>query len=283
MSSRFVSGGAIDAATGDAVDLAKVKAEAAATTTTSTLTTPSAPPTTARQAEWAAVEKELEAERQRRAEARKALGSAGGAPEKSLFDVLQANKAAKQAAFEEAHKLKNQFRALDEDEIDFLEGVEADARAEAARVAAETAAGLDAFRAAQTGKAGGSGSDDKGGGDDDNDADVEKLVDDSAWAVAGRKRKRRTDKTDKAGAFPNLKRKGSSSTATEKDKDKDSKETEQPEAKKKGVAAPAPSTTKEKTKAPPPPPPPAVAPKAKPALGLVAYGSDDDDDDEDSD
>ncbi|EGO59663.1 hypothetical protein NEUTE1DRAFT_33905, partial [Neurospora tetrasperma FGSC 2508] len=43
--------------------------------------------------------------------------------QKSLYEVLQANKAAKQAAFEEANKIKNQFRALDDDEIEFLEGV----------------------------------------------------------------------------------------------------------------------------------------------------------------
>ncbi|KAL1893582.1 hypothetical protein Sste5346_006413 [Sporothrix stenoceras] len=269
MSSRFVSGGAIDAATGDAVDLAKVKesmksTSTATTSTATTSTTQSSTPlvSSARQAEWAAVEKELEADRQRRAEARKALGS--GAQEKSLYDVLQANKAAKQAAFEEAHGLKNQFRALDEDEIEFLEGVEEDARREAARVAAETAAGLDAFRAAQTkggGDAGGDKSDDV-----DNDDTVEKLVDDSAWAV-GRKRKRRGDKTDKAGAFPNLKRKGSS--AAEKDK-------EEPEAKKETTTS-ASSTAKEPAKASPKPIP-ATAPKAKPALGLVAYGSDDDND-----
>jgi hypothetical protein len=235
--------------------------------------------TSARQAEWAAVEKELEADRQRRAEARKALGS-GGQQEKSLYDVLQANKAAKQAAFEEAHRLKNQFRALDEDEIEFLEGVEADARREAARVAAETAAGLDAFRAAQTGKplkegGRGGGGDDQRDGDDD-DPKVEKLVDDSAWAVAGRKRKRRGDKT---GAFPNLKRKGSSAAA----KDKESKGIEEAEAKKD--AAPPPRTATETAKAvPAPAPAPAAAPRTNPALGLVAYGSDDDDDDdEDSD
>lgn len=280
MSSRFVSGGAIDAATGDAIDLAKVKEEAATSTTTGSSTAASSSTTTissARQAEWASVEKELEADRQRRAEARKALGS--GVAEKSLFDVLQANKAAKQAAFDEAHRLKNQFRALDEDEIEFLEGVEEDARREAARVAAETAAGLDAFRAAQTGKPP-RGGDKNDGAESEDDADdtVEKLVDDSAWAV-GRKRKRRGDKSDKAGAFPNLKRKGSSA-ATEKEKNN-----EEAEAKKKTTTSTT-GTTKETAKAVPAKPTtaaPVAAAKAKPALGLVSYGSDDDDDDDDED
>ncbi|KAH8886899.1 hypothetical protein GQ53DRAFT_693728, partial [Thozetella sp. PMI_491] len=82
MSSRFVSGGAIDAETGEAVAPASVPA----------------PQESASQ------------------------------PEKSLFEVLQANKEAKQAAFEEANKFKHQFRALDDDEIDFLDGVKASQR-----------------------------------------------------------------------------------------------------------------------------------------------------------
>ncbi|CAK7199189.1 hypothetical protein SEUCBS139899_001862 [Sporothrix eucalyptigena] len=267
MSSRFVSGGTIGATTGEAV---KVKTESAPakplTSTTSTTTaTPAAAPaastspppiTTARQAEWAAVEKELEAERQRKAEARKALA---GAPEKSLYDVLQANKAAKQAAFEEQNKFKNQFRALDEDEIEFLDGIEADARAAEARVKAETAAGLDAFRAAQ-GKREAKGDGEDGTKDDDETAE---LVGDTAWAV-GRKRKR---KTDNKTAFPNVKRKGSSTEQEEKADEEEMKEkTSQKEVETK-------STTPLKDKAATAPPP-----KARPVLGLGDYGSDDDSD-----
>ncbi|ERS95197.1 hypothetical protein HMPREF1624_08408 [Sporothrix schenckii ATCC 58251] len=281
MSSRFVSGGAIDAATGDAVDLAQVKKQQAASSTTLPLTaaptpatqTPAAAPT-ARQAEWAAVEKELEAERQRRAAARTARASGAGQDEKSLYEVLQANKAAKQAAFEEEHRLKHQFRALDEDEVAFLDGIEADARAAAARVAAETAAGLDAFRAAQTKKSGrgdGTAEDAEEKEGDDNDT-IDKLVDDGGWAVSGRKRKRRADKTDRAGAFPNLRRKGSS---TEKET----------AATKAAAGSSASGTTQDAPKpaAAARAPPSAAASKPKPALGLVSYGSDDDDDDDDDD
>ncbi|GAA5861590.1 hypothetical protein JCM8547_008084 [Rhodosporidiobolus lusitaniae] len=40
---------------------------------------------------------------------------------RSLYEKLKAQKDAKQEAFEEQLKFKNQFRALDEDEIDFLD------------------------------------------------------------------------------------------------------------------------------------------------------------------
>ncbi|KAF4585355.1 putative NEFA-interacting nuclear protein NIP30 [Ophiocordyceps camponoti-floridani] len=69
-------------------------------------------------ADWESVQRELAAERKKREEAR---AKAAAGEEKSLYDILQANKAAKQAAFEEKLRLKNQFRALDDDEADFLD------------------------------------------------------------------------------------------------------------------------------------------------------------------
>jgi hypothetical protein len=57
--------------------------------------------------------------------------------------------AAKQDAFEEANKLKNQFRSLDEDEIEFLDSVLESTRAEELRVKKETAEGLEMFRKQQ--------------------------------------------------------------------------------------------------------------------------------------
>ncbi|KAK1722566.1 N-terminal domain of NEFA-interacting nuclear protein NIP30-domain-containing protein [Colletotrichum acutatum] len=119
--SRFVSAGAINAETGEAV----AQDTMTTTTTTNAGTTAaaagSAPKSAAeakKSAEWELVQKELDAERKRREEARVKSVEGG---EKSLYDVLQANKAAKQAAFEEANKIRNQFRALDDDEIDFLD------------------------------------------------------------------------------------------------------------------------------------------------------------------
>ena len=109
MSSRFVSAGAIDAATGEAT-----------TTTTGPPPSTTSTTTTAKQQAWAEATAQLEADRRRREEARQAANRGG---EQSLYETLQANKAAKQAAFEEAHRLRNQFRALDDDEVGFLDEV----------------------------------------------------------------------------------------------------------------------------------------------------------------
>ncbi|KIW13401.1 hypothetical protein PV08_08589 [Exophiala spinifera] len=78
----------------------------------------------------------------------------------SLYDVLQRNKgkdrfltpctfastAAKQEAFEESIKLKNQFRALDDDEVDFLDSVLESERAKEDAVKKEMSEQLEAFR-----------------------------------------------------------------------------------------------------------------------------------------
>lgn len=86
MSSRFVSAGAIDPTTGEAA-----AAAAASSTAAERVPTDSSDgrPRKPNSDEWLAVEKELEAERRRREEARKA---AAGGGERSLFEVLQANK-----------------------------------------------------------------------------------------------------------------------------------------------------------------------------------------------
>ncbi|KAL4752561.1 hypothetical protein BDW72DRAFT_171034 [Aspergillus terricola var. indicus] len=90
--------------------------------------------------DWVRVQKELEEERRRKAE----LGKQDGG--KSLYDVLQQNKMAKQEAFEEKIKLKNQFRALDEDEVEFLDSIMESTRAHEATVKKETAEQLEQFR-----------------------------------------------------------------------------------------------------------------------------------------
>lgn len=55
-------------------------------------------------------------------------------------------KAAKQDAFEESAKLKNQFRSLDDDEIDFLDEVLDSTRKKEQQVKRDTAEQLKAFR-----------------------------------------------------------------------------------------------------------------------------------------
>ncbi|CRG85150.1 hypothetical protein PISL3812_02275 [Talaromyces islandicus] len=89
--------------------------------------------------EWRRVQQELEEERRQKAE----LGKQDGG--KSLYEVLQQNKMAKQEAFEESIRLKNQFRSLDEDEVEFLDSILESTRAQEAAVKKETAEQLAEF------------------------------------------------------------------------------------------------------------------------------------------
>ncbi|PSK55409.1 hypothetical protein B9Z65_2798 [Elsinoe australis] len=110
--SRFVSGGTVDAPT-------------------------------ERSEEWLKAQQAIEAKKvEKAAQGRQEEG-------KSLYETLQANKAAKQDAFEESTRLKNQFRALDEDEIDFLESLNESTRAKEHAVLKETKAQLTLFREQQ--------------------------------------------------------------------------------------------------------------------------------------
>ncbi|KAI5474161.1 hypothetical protein MNV49_004076, partial [Pseudohyphozyma bogoriensis] len=67
---------------------------------------------------------------------------------RSLWEKLQANKDKKQEAFDEAIKFKNQFRALDEDEISFLDSMIDDNQEEEAKKKAAIQEELNSFRAA---------------------------------------------------------------------------------------------------------------------------------------
>ncbi|EXJ77445.1 hypothetical protein A1O3_09671 [Capronia epimyces CBS 606.96] len=90
---------------------------------------------------WLKAKQQVEAQK-------KVKAAEGGQQEggKSLYEVLQQNKAAKQEAFEESIRLKNQFRPLDEDEVDFLDSVLESNRAKEDAVKNETAEQLEAFR-----------------------------------------------------------------------------------------------------------------------------------------
>ncbi|KAI9732460.1 MAG: hypothetical protein M1818_007498 [Claussenomyces sp. TS43310] len=133
--------------------------------------------------EWLAAQQELEAAHRRKAEeSRQADG-------RSLFETLQANKAAKEEAFAEAAKLKNQFRALDEDEIEFLDSILESTRREEDRVKKETAEGLEAFRRQQDEadkklRRASAGA----------DAEATPADEEEEWANASRKRKRAKEK-----------------------------------------------------------------------------------------
>ncbi|KAK4076325.1 hypothetical protein Trihar35433_2885 [Trichoderma harzianum] len=280
MSSRFVSGGTIS---GEGS-----KDEAVAATATAR------EPLAKKSVEWETVQHELDEERKRREHARAELAEGG---QQSLYDILQANKglqyspyfifllllflfccafdrecadwdfcmriAAKQAAFEEQNKLKNQFRALDDDEIEFLDEVRAKEKAEEERARREVEEGLKAFRERQKSTGGGGGETsgttvkEGGGGEEEEE-----------WAVGGRKRKRH--EREVLGV-----KKKAVGGDTGRGKDEvggvDKGDGDDGKRKKKGESEGEKEKEKEKEREPP-------KEEKKASLGLVAYDSDSDDD-----
>ncbi|KAK2795355.1 hypothetical protein FQN50_009746 [Emmonsiellopsis sp. PD_5] len=243
-----------------------------------------------RDEEWLKAQQELEAERKRKAEEAKQDGG------KSLYEILQQNKgqqcrfyainlvpptAAKQDAFEESIKLKNQFRSLDEDEVEFLDSVLESTRAQEAALKRETMEQLEVFhrQRQQMDKAFIAGTDIPGPADS-NGTKAGSPPDEEQWVTSGRKRRRGKDKE----AFPGVKLRKSSSTDVKSstiskassdtasrpaqsspEPEKDAKIVEKVETKH------ATETSVEQTK----PQIPAAAPTSS-ALGLGAYSSDDD-------
>ncbi|CAG8948094.1 unnamed protein product [Penicillium salamii] len=209
----------------------------------------------ARDDEWLRAQQELEEERRRKAE----IGKQDDG--KSLFEVLERNKMAKQEAFEEKSRLKNQFRSLDDDEVDFLDSVLESTRAKEAAVKKDTAEQLEAFRR-QREKA-------------------EKVLREPSEVVeegqgedwtAPRKRRREKQNT----LFPKKHKVATSPTGKDTDKEGDGTKTDrktstssQADSKPSG-ALPAPATTTEKK------PEAKPAPKPLVSLGLGDYGSDSD-------
>ncbi|CAD6446600.1 ca15fb6f-5a66-4546-981d-9bfc8c295729 [Sclerotinia trifoliorum] len=231
---------------------------------------------TQRSDEWLAAQQEIEANRQRKAiEARQQDG-------KSLFEILEANKAAKQDAFEETNKLKNQFRSLDEDEVEFLDSVLESTRAEEDRVKKETAEGLELFRKQQE------EADKKARAAENDVAQIQEgsPVREDEWGATSRKRKRTKDKEVLKGvkvrrASSSVEQASSSSSAKDlpkkpaKDDSSSVATNTKPQAPQDSAKVPetqpakVPAQTVASKKPPPSPP--------KAGLGLVDYGSDEDD------
>jgi hypothetical protein len=179
--------------------------------------------------------------------------------------------AAKQEAFEEANRLKNQFRSLDEDEVEFLDSVLESTRAEEERVKRETAEGLENFRKQQEeadkARRGSDGAQNTDEGPPD--------VGEEQWVAAGRKRKRTKEKEVLKG----VKIRKSSTTEHAVDSTPSVAQTSSLSSPTKKTFQSSKSTTPSQPKLTGPvsaektPPAP-----AKTGLGLVDYGSDDDDD-----
>ena len=98
--------------------------------------------------------------------------------------------AAKQEAFEEASKLRNQFRPLDDNEVDFLETVKQKERNRTEAVRQETAEQLAAFRKEQAA----SEQDVDGNLVTTTKAGSEKAGDGSLWATSKKRRKPQVDR-----------------------------------------------------------------------------------------
>ncbi|KAJ5135819.1 uncharacterized protein N7515_005097 [Penicillium bovifimosum] len=227
---------------------------------------------TERDEEWLRAQQELEEERRRKAEVGKQNDG------KSLFEVLEQNKIAKQEAFEEKSRLRNQFRSLDEDEIEFLDSVLESTRAQEAAVKRETAAQLEAFRRQRE--------------------EAEKALLDTAsldvapakvqtWDISARKRRRNKERES---LIPGKKRKDSAGDNvpgkdTQKSRGEDSSSTNKLEQEPGKTSPAVPATASGTTdparqpkvvtatdKGPPKTNDPVKPPKV--ALGLAGYSSD---------
>ena len=105
--------------------------------------------------------------------------------------------AAKQEQFEESIKLKNQFRNLDEDEIEFLDSVLESTRSKEQEVKRETTEQLDLFRRQQ--EEADRAILESGTEVDDTTAEGKAEVGEGQWAVNARKRKRVKEKENLKG------------------------------------------------------------------------------------
>lgn len=161
--------------------------------------------------------------------------------------------AAKQEAFEESIRLKNQFRTLDEDEVEFLDSILESTRAKEEALRKETSEKLELFHR-QREEAEKALLDVENG----NTAEPAGPADESDnWAISTRKRRRVKEKD---GGRLGLKRRRSSTTATDNNKDGTAEAPQPPPIQK-------PETTT----------PPETKKKAVLSLGLGAYSSDEDD------
>ncbi|KAF2460903.1 N-terminal domain of NEFA-interacting nuclear protein NIP30-domain-containing protein [Lineolata rhizophorae] len=134
--------------------------------------------------EWKKAQQEIE--ERHRAKVQEGQQEGG----KSLYEVLQANKAAKQEAFEESIRLKNQFRSLNEDEVEFLDSVLESTRAKEAAIRKETSEQLDVFRKQQEEAEKASLA---------RSPDNVSLEEEDTWVVNSRKRKRAREKESLRG------------------------------------------------------------------------------------
>ncbi|KAG0638277.1 N-terminal domain of NEFA-interacting nuclear protein NIP30-domain-containing protein [Tuber brumale] len=163
--------------------------------------------------------------------------------DRSLYEILQANKAKKQEEFEEKLKFKNQFKTLDEDDVDYLDSILKTEKAVEDARKEELESQLDDFRRQQSEA-------DKSGGGEGGDQDT------AVWATGKKRRKKEV-----VGRTLGVKVRRKSSTTGEKPLEKDL-------GKDKEEALTPDSKVEDKR----------TGDKGASIMGLVAYGSDEDDD-----
>ena len=106
--------------------------------------------------------------------------------------------AAKQEAFEESVRLKNQFRTLDDDEVEFLDSVLESTRAKEAAVKKETAEQLEAFRKQR--EEAEKALLDEAGNTQASNPGAASATEQETWTTSGKKRRRTKDKDILVGA-----------------------------------------------------------------------------------
>lgn len=184
---------------------------------------------------------------------------------------------AKQEEFEEKIKLKNQFRALDEDEVDFLDSIMESTRAQEATVKKETAEQLELFRRQRE--------EAEKAHLEDTTADVAPAAEGEDWKIAPRKKRR-----DKSSTWlvPGRKRKsvgedttddpskkpGQNKKAKEDVEDKGSKDVDSTAAEDKVKQTTVDNSTKDTKGTLAQQPTKQAANPPAPSLGLAGYSSD---------
>ncbi|KAL8736944.1 MAG: hypothetical protein Q9181_002170 [Wetmoreana brouardii] len=220
--------------------------------------------------EWLKAQQDIEAARRRKEEEGKQEGG------KSLYEVLQNNKAAKQEAFEESIRLRNQFRSLDEDEVEFLDSILESTRAKEDVVKQQTTEQLRLFRRQQE-EADKALVDDTATGEVGDQPNPSTL--ESQWAINARKRKRAKD-TD---ILPGVKLRKPSSTNEKPQADPAKTPARDSTAQARDSSLPAKDTTKGEHNSRatsvedlPVQPSPGSPKAGAGGLGLAAYSSDED-------
>ena len=168
--------------------------------------------------------------------------------------------AAKQEAFEESIRLKNQFRALEDDEVDFLDSVLESTRAKEAAIRQETTAQLDSFRKQQEAveKAALDSSQETA-----EDTEARSKSQSALWSTTTKKRRREQDQTQRTA----LKLRKASSPAGIQAEDGKSTQSSSPKASSNAQSEPGRTSDQ-------PPSSPKVQTSTS-TLGLVSYDSDD--------